>query len=289
MFNFVQAQYLSDSIHIKYIQSFLISIWRMTLIFILFGPNLLLANFPQSFKWCSATAAHQVEGENFHSDWWTFEQMHGTIKNNDKSGVAVNQWNLFPEDIKRMKALGLNSYRFSVEWAKIEPKENIWDEKALDHYRQMVKQLRLAGIEPLVTLHHFTLPQWFAAKGGWSSQESVPLFVRYATRVFEVLHRDVDTWVTFNEPMVVITVGYLDGLFPPQKKNDAKGALIALKNILQSHAEAVLKMREIDLHTIYECLILKINSILLIIFCEIKLTKFGIGHFLWLCQLEDLN
>lgn len=247
MFNFWKAQYLGDSIHIRKFQSFLISISRLMLLVILFSPNILLAHFPQSFKWCSATAAHQVEGENIHSDWWTFEQMPGAIKNNDKSGLAVNQWNLFPEDIKRMKALGLNSYRFSVEWAKIEPKENSWDEKALDHYRQMVKQLRLAGIEPLVTLHHFTLPQWFAAKGGWSSQESVPLFVRYATRVFEALHQDVDTWVTFNEPMVVITVGYLDGLFPPLKKNDAKGALMALKNILQSHAEAVLKMRGIDL------------------------------------------
>lgn len=204
------------------------------------------ALFPASFKWCSATAAHQVEGNNTKSDWWYFESIPGNIKNNDRSGMAVNHWNLLQEDIQRMKALGLNSYRFSIEWAKIQPAQDEWDRKALNHYKMMASELRKAGIEPLVTLHHFTLPQWLALKGGWASPESIPAFTEYSKRVFEALKDDVSTWVTFNEPMVLITAGYLEGSFPPKLKEDFPSALKALKNILTAHGEVVAQLRILD-------------------------------------------
>ncbi|MGZ3771198.1 MAG: glycoside hydrolase family 1 protein, partial [Bdellovibrio sp.] len=159
-----------------------------------------------------------------------------------------NHWNLISEDIKNMKRLGLNSYRFSVEWAKIQPSPEKWDKDVLNHYKNLVKQLKDNGIEPLVTLHHFTLPNWLAQKGGWTSQDSVPAFTEYAAKVFEYLNEDVSTWVTFNEPMVVVTAGYLDGIFPPQKKQDFPSAFTALKNILTAHAQVVKKLRLLDIH-----------------------------------------
>lgn len=213
---------------------------------LLFVTQTSYAHFPKSFKWCSATAAHQVEGNNIHSDWWEFERIPGNIKNNERSGIAVNQWNLITEDIQKMKAIGLNSYRFSIEWAKVQPAQDKWDLEALKHYKLLVKELKKSGIQPLVTLHHFTLPQWLAEKGGWNSDISVSAFITYSAKVFEALKDDVPVWITFNEPMVLITAGYLDGVFPPKKKGDFQAAFNALKNVLTAHGQTVARLRKMD-------------------------------------------
>jgi beta-glucosidase len=205
------------------------------------------ASFPAGFKWCSATAAHQVEGNNYFSDWWAFEQVEGHIRNNDRSGIAANQWNLLNSDIERMRELKLNSYRFSIEWAKLQPQPDQWDSSVLLHYQRQVRKLKKAGIEPIVTLNHFTLPQWVAVKGGWSAVENIEPFLRYSEKVFRALREDVTYWVTFNEPMVLITSGYLEGVFPPARKGAHELALQSLKNILVAHANTVDRLRALDL------------------------------------------
>jgi beta-glucosidase len=193
--------------------------------------------FPKNFKWCTATSAHQIEGDNVSSDWWTFEQQEGRIARGDKSENATDHWNRVDQDIALMKNLGVNTYRMSIEWAKIEPTQGAWDQNAIAHYRDELRKLRASGIEPLVTLHHFTLPQWVADNGGLEWSGFSKAFSSYVQLVYTQLGVELNDIVTFNEPMVLITFGYLDGSFPPQKK-DPKAAARAFKNVVKAHADA---------------------------------------------------
>ncbi|HTL11238.1 MAG TPA: glycoside hydrolase family 1 protein [Bdellovibrionota bacterium] len=194
-----------------------------------------ILKFPAGFRWCVATAAHQVEGYNVDSDWWAFEQQPGSIKTGEVSGPACDHWNRVVEDSLLMKSIGVGQYRFSVEWAKIEPKEGEWNEDALAHYAGEVSTLRLLGIEPMVTLHHFTFPQWVQVKGGWTWDGLPEAFERFTRKVYGVLGQDVVDWVTLNEPMVTLLGGYVSGEVPPQKK-DMKAAGIAITGMLKAHA-----------------------------------------------------
>jgi beta-glucosidase len=171
--------------------------------------------FPNGFMWGTATAAHQVEGGNSNSDWWEWELRAGTPCK-DASGAAIDHYNRYEPDIALLAGLGFNTYRFSVEWARIEPSEGRFDDAQLDHYRRMVAAVRKAGLTPMVTLYHFTLPQWVAAKGGWLAEETPALFERYVRRVVEALGDGVDWYCTINEPGVVAFGGYMGALgFPP--------------------------------------------------------------------------
>src|SRR5579859_5298121 len=120
--------------------------------------------FPEGFLWGAATAAHQIEGNNVHSDWWRAEEA-GRLAH--RSGIACDSWQRWPEDLQLLTALGLNAYRLSIEWARVEPGPGQFDQAALDNYRRQLDALKPAGIEPLVTLHHFTNPSWLADLGGW--------------------------------------------------------------------------------------------------------------------------
>lgn len=117
---------------------------------------------PAGFLWGAATAAHQVEGGNSRNDWARFEAQPGRILGGDRSGVAADHWNRGPEDIALLKSLGGNAYRFSIEWSRLEPAPGTWDDAAWAHYADEVTALRAQGIEPMVTLLHFTLPAWLA-------------------------------------------------------------------------------------------------------------------------------
>jgi beta-glucosidase len=193
--------------------------------------------FPPGFKWCVATAAHQIEGGNERSDWWAFEQQPGRIKNGDRSGDAADHWHRLEQDVQLLRELGVTQYRFSVEWAKIEPVEGRIDDEALEHYVDEVRMLRASGIEPLVTLMHFTLPAWVAAKGGWAWDGIVPAFAAQAARVEAALGPYVRDWVTVNEPMVAVLNGYVLGLFPPAQ-TDFATAVLPMTNMLKAHAAA---------------------------------------------------
>ena len=154
--------------------------------------------FDKDFLIGAATAAHQVEGNNIHSDYWTMERMKSTSFV-EPSGNAVDHYNRYEEDIKMMAAAGLNCYRFSIEWARIEPMEGQFNEAEVEHYRKVIRCCRENGITPIVTLHHFTSPKWLISKGGWEAESTVEDFKRYCVYIAEKLGSEMEYVCTINE------------------------------------------------------------------------------------------
>jgi beta-glucosidase len=194
------------------------------------------------FLWGSATSSHQVEGGCTNNNWFQFESATNAngrprILNGQKAGLAADHWNRYRDDIALMKALSLNAYRFSVEWSKIEPREGNVDNDALSHYADVVRDLRAAGIEPMVTLHHFTNPIWFEERGAFLQEHAHEIFGRFVRKVVERLGANVNLWMTINEPSVYALNGYYFGDFPPGEHNPRSAARV-LRNILLSHTEA---------------------------------------------------
>jgi beta-glucosidase len=190
--------------------------------------------FPHRFLWGSATAAHQVEGNNHKNDWWQAEQR-GQVPH--QSGIACDQFNRYPDDFALLRELGHTSHRFSLEWSRIEPRPGAFDREAIEHYRRVIETARANGLEPLVTLHHFTNPIWLAERGGWTSRQVVPLFERYARRVAREYRDLVTYWITINEPGVYASQGWVLGLWPPNRKN-ARHALLVLRTMALAHGRA---------------------------------------------------
>ena len=156
-----------------------------------------------------------MEGDNTNSDWWEFENKPGSPCS-EPSGTAIEHYKRFAGDIALLAKLGFNTYRFSVEWARIEPSEGAFDAAALDHYRRVVEAVRKARLTPMVTLNHFTLPIWVARKGGWLSPNTPGLFARFSRKVAEALGDNVDWYCTLNEPGMVALGGYMGAFtFPP--------------------------------------------------------------------------
>lgn len=193
--------------------------------------------FPDGFAWGVATAAHQVEGGNCNNQWYAWEK-EGRIKSGDRAGLACDWWHNAEQDFDRAQELGVNALRLSLEWSRIEPEEGRWDSSALDRYRAMLKALRQRGIRPFVTLHHFTNPLWFEAKGGFGAPESVHLFRRYTSRAVAALGDLCTDWTTFNEPNVYAALGYFLGEFPPGKKGRFLQAALVTRNLCLAHAAA---------------------------------------------------
>ena len=193
--------------------------------------------FPPHFRWGVATAAHQVEGNNDNNDWWDWEQQPGRIKDGSRSGLACNWWADAEEDLDRAAGMGLNALRLSVEWSRIEPRPGEFSAQALERYAQILRGLRERGLEPMVTLHHFTSPRWLAERGGWENPETVGLFARFTGRVVEALGPYCDLWCTVNEPNVYAYSGYMEGHFPPGK-SDFGMAMHVLRQMLRGHAAA---------------------------------------------------
>ncbi len=157
--------------------------------------------FPDGFLWGAATAAHQIEGGNVGSDWWAKEHAPGTDIS-EPSGDACDSYHRYGEDMTLLAEAGLNAYRFSVEWARIEPEEGMFSRAALDHYRRMVDTAVELGLEPVVTLHHFTVPQWFDRAGAWRRPDAVDRFSRFVDALAPVLKDDVSWVTTINEPNI---------------------------------------------------------------------------------------
>jgi beta-glucosidase len=201
--------------------------------------------FPKGFLWGTATAAHQVEGDNTNSDWWTFEHEPGSPCK-EPSGTAIEHYKRYPRDIALLAGLGFNTYRFSVEWARIEPDEGRFDEVQLDHYRRMVDLCGKSGLTPMVTLNHFTLPQWLADRGGWLSASIAVLFERFTRRVVAALGDEVDWYCTLNEPGMVAFGGYGGGFpFPPALRGvqNWKAATAALVKAHKLSRAAIKELR----------------------------------------------
>ncbi|MGA7835446.1 MAG: family 1 glycosylhydrolase [Acidimicrobiales bacterium] len=171
--------------------------------------------FPAEFLWGTATSAYQIEGGNENSDWAHFERTAGT-RAAEPCRDACDSWNRYREDLDIVHSLGLNAYRFSLEWARIEPARGSISRDALAHYREMIDACRARGVLPVVTLHHFTIPQWLAEEGGFESPDIVQRMVGYARVVSDALGESIGVACTINEPNVVAVYGYLAGVFPPQ-------------------------------------------------------------------------
>jgi beta-glucosidase len=155
--------------------------------------------FPDGFLWGVATAAHQVEGGNVNSDGWLLEHVPGTIFA-EPSGDAIDHYHRYREDIALIASLGFTTYRFSLEWARIEPEEGRFSMAALDHYRRVLEACREHGLVTVVTYHHFTSPRWLLAAGGWEDPRTPERFARYCDKATEHLGDLIDVACTLNEP-----------------------------------------------------------------------------------------
>ncbi|MBI5652599.1 MAG: glycoside hydrolase family 1 protein [Chloroflexi bacterium] len=195
--------------------------------------------FPDGFLWGAATAAHQVEGGNFNNDWWDWEQIPGKIKNGDTSAGACAWWKgeRYRADFDLARSLNHNAHRLSIEWSRIEPREGEWNADAIAFYRRVLGALRERGMTPLVTLHHFSNPRWLVAEGAWETEAVLPLFERFVTRAVQELGDLCDFWITINEPNVYAFTAYINGLWPPGKK-DFRLAFRVLANMVRAHATA---------------------------------------------------
>lgn len=216
--------------------------------------------FPKRFLWGVSTSAHQVEG-NTHNQWtvwelenakslsarasyqyddlekWPSIKSEAQAANNYVSGAGVDHYKLYEQDFQLARRMHMNAWRFSVEWSRIEPQEGAWNVEAIEHYKAYVKSLKASGLEPVVTLFHFTLPVWFAAMGGFEKRKNVQYFVRFAEKIVKELGISVRYVVTINEPEVYAIESYYAGNWPPQRTS-RKSAWTVLKNLAYAHNKA---------------------------------------------------
>ncbi len=193
------------------------------------------------FLWGSATASYQVEGGINNTDW-ALGAREGRLP---VCGDATDHYNLFEQDFDIAKSLGHNAHRFSIEWARIEPEEGVFDDKEIEHYRTAIRALRMRGIEPMVTLWHFTLPTWFSEKGGFLHPKAKTIFTRYCSFVAEKLQSEVNMWVTINEPFIWASKGYQAGDWPPFQKNTIS-FLRVLRSLSEVHREVYTVLKKIS-------------------------------------------
>jgi beta-glucosidase len=200
------------------------------------------ASFPAGFRWGTATAAHQIEGGNTNNDWWRWEHQPGSGCA-EPSSDACDSWHRWPEDVALVAGLGLDHYRFSLEWSRIEPAPGEWSRAALDHYRRVAEALREKGIEPIVTFHHFTTPTWLADMGGWEAPDTAARFGRFVEVAAAALGGGLmGRACTLNEPNVVATMGWVIGMFPPGR-TDVEAARQVTANLVAAHRVGVAAQR----------------------------------------------
>jgi len=186
-----------------------------------------------AFLWGASISAHQTEGDNRFSDWWDFEMKTLKERGGDVSGSAVDHRSRYKEDIDLLADAGLNAFRLSIEWAKIEPQEGRIDESAIKHYKDLLKHLRKRNIASCVTLWHFSLPKWAADKGGMLNHDVRRRFCSYVDLCAKRFDGDVDIWTTINEPMVYLMEGYRWGKWPPgiRSRRKAFRVFFALRSV----------------------------------------------------------
>ncbi len=221
-----------------------------------------LYSFPKDFIWGTATSAYQIEGGITTCDWYDWERMSGTTRAGELAITASDHYHLYKRDIELMADLGVNAYRFSIEWSRIQPKPDVFDANEIEHYRDVLKELKKYHIIPIVTLNHFTLPKWIHdihdnseyGNGGWIGTRSstigeayiVQKFEKYSARMAQEYGDMVDYWITFNEPIVEITAAYLIGVFPPGEFGAVDHLIKAFINTIFAHARAYKAIKQYD-------------------------------------------
>lgn len=212
--------------------------------------------FPKNFLWGTAICEYQNSGadnckDSNWTDWENRKHSNGnpTIIEDQRSGKSCDFYNLYASDIELMKKdLHVNSFRFSVEWSIIEPKEGQFDESAIAHYIDVCQKLIENNIEPMVTLHHFTHPLWFEQLGAFEKKENIKYFVRFSKKIFEALSDKVKLWCTLNEPNIYAFQGYIRGVFPPGISGIGgfmpnQLAVTVLENLMRAHTEVYKELK----------------------------------------------
>lgn len=211
-----------------------------------------MKQFSKDFLWGAASAAFQIEGarnEDGKTDSIWDALAPGHIKRNANGDVTCDHVHRYKEDVALMKELGINSYRFSISWPRVMPKRGVVNEKGLQFYKNLVKELREAGIEPICTLYHWDLPMWIYNEGGWENPQIINDFVEYVNVVVDALSDQVKYWITFNEPACFIGFGYFEGRQAPfrintmEKGQQFKDLAYISKNVLLCHGRAVQAIR----------------------------------------------
>jgi len=203
-----------------------------------------MTRFPDRFLFGCATSATQIEGGCRAIDWWQFARERGRIAHGDVPDVACDHWNRVAEDTELLVRLGVGAHRLSIEWGRIEPEVERFDDDALEHYRAELVGLANAGIEPMLTLHHFSLPSWLAARGGVLAPEFPERLAAFARRAARTLGEHVKHWVTINEPNVLVAQGYLLKLWPPGV-SDPRLVPRAVWNLRRAHVAAYRAIHEL--------------------------------------------
>jgi beta-glucosidase len=207
--------------------------------------------FPEKFLWGAATSSYQIEGAvkedgRGESIWDRFSHTPGKILNGDTGDIACDHYHRFKEDIRIMKKLGLKSYRFSIAWPRIFPNgKGAINSKGVDFYKQLVEELLEKGIEPMVTLYHWDLPQVLQDKGGWYNRDTIGYFADYAFYMYRALGDRVKLWITHNEPLSSSYIGHATGEYAPGIADPAVSAQVS-HHIMLSHAKAVQAFRQSD-------------------------------------------
>lgn len=209
------------------------------------------ATFPSNFVWGAATASYQIEGG--HTDggkgqsiWDRFSHTPGKIVNGDTGDVACDHYHRYADDVALMSRMGLRSYRFSIAWPRIFPEgKGKFNRAGIEFYQRLVDRLLEHRILPFATLYHWDLPQALQEKGGWANRDVAHYFRDYAAAVYEALGDRVHHWITHNEPWVTAVLGYTTGVHAPGLADPRQG-VAAAHNLLLSHGEAVLAMRDIS-------------------------------------------
>lgn len=221
-------------------------------------------NFPKDFFWGASTSSHQVEGNN-DNNWTVFEKENASRlaeeasktsffldkfaneardRSNYISGAACNHFELFDRDFYLANKMGLNAYRFSIEWSRIEPQRGQFDREAILHYKKMIKVLRTYKIEPFVTLWHWTVPKWFADQGGFEKRRNIKYFLRFVKKVTLELKDDATYFITLNEPEVYSANSYFTGEWPPRKRSFMRFYRV-LNNLVLAHIGAYCIIKKI--------------------------------------------
>ncbi|HEY3253995.1 MAG TPA: family 1 glycosylhydrolase, partial [Polyangiaceae bacterium] len=206
-----------------------------------------MIRFPDRFLFGCATSATQIEGGCRSSDWWHFAREPGRIAHGDLPDVACDHWNRVSEDTALLTRLGVGAHRLSLEWARLEPEAGLFDDRALERYRAELLGLVNAGIEPMLTVHHFSLPSWLAARGGVLAGEFPERLAAFTRRVARALGDRVKLWVTINEPNVLVAQGYLLGCWPPGVQHPTLVPR-AVWNLRRAHIAAYRAIHELVPH-----------------------------------------